>query len=424
MVSLTIKLLLVLLCNRFTVVVIADAHIKNDHALERFASESIPDIRRTMEECAAFGPVIGISLGDQLSDDISRTDDVKGLLDGLGFRYCIGNHDHISALGNTESAVRQHYLEHFGPTDYSFDMGKVHFIVMDDIQYTGVQRDGVKISYTDGFDDDQMEWLRQDIARVKKKDRKAVVLCIHAPLFGRFTHKDEVKELLEEFGEAHVLSGHQHNINNVRLSDKIWEHNIQSISGAWWYSNLSPNGSPLGYLVMQFEDGRLVNEYNKATTEDADFQMRVYSGDDIFGPDTPNPADEGIKRRDKVYSWPEQYAGCFIARIWDGTSDWEVKFVQNGVETPMKMTEVKFFDCATAAYMTDVHGAPFGGSGAYRGMVDSFWTLPAPCGDPAKEKDWEIIAIHKEPSGKDKTYRCSHLMRDYQGFAAGTHYAR
>lgn len=407
--------------DRFTLVAIADPHIKNDHALARFASESVPDVRRTMALHAAEGPVIGISLGDQLSDIMERSDDVKGLLQG--FFYCIGNHDHNNAGGKSEYAVTDYYVHHFAPRDYSFDMGKVHFIVMDDIQYTGTQKDGVKISYTCGLDDAQLEWLRQDISLVKDIRHKAVVLCIHAPLFGRFTHKDEVKELLGRFSEAHVLSGHEHNINNVWVGD-IWDHNIQSIGGAWWYSNLSPNGSPLGYIVMGFDGPAMAFEYNKATTESADFQMRVYSGDDSYGPDTPNPAEEDIKRRDKIYSWPDTLKGCFVARVWDGTRDWEVKFVQNGKETPMKMTETKFFDCATAAYMTDVHGAPFGGSGAYRPKVDSFWTIPAPCGDPSMEKDWEIVATHREPSGEVKTYRCSHLMQDFTGFATGSRYVQ
>lgn len=405
--------------NAVTVVAIADPHIKDDHALRRFSSESIPDVRMTMERHNGKGTVIGISLGDQLSDVMERSDDVKGLLPG--FFYCIGNHDHNNAGGNSEYAVTDYFVRNFAPRDYSFDVGKVHFIVMDDIRYTGTQRDGIKISYNCGLDDAQMEWLRQDVALVKDRKHKAVVFCVHAPVFGRFSHKDEVKALLGEFSEAHVLSGHEHNLNNVRY-DGILEHNIQSIGGSWWYSNLSPNGTPQGYVVMNFKGHAMAWEYNKATNESEDMQMRVYNGNDTYGPDTPNPVDEGIKRRDKVYGWPDHLKGCFVVRIWDGTSDWNVKFVQNGVETPMKMTDTKFFDCAAAAYMTAVHGAPFGGSGAYRPLVDSFWIIPAPCGDPAKEEGWEIIATHKEPSGEVRTYRCSHLMRDYAGFATGTRY--
>ena len=153
--------------------------------------------------------------------------------------------------------------------------------------------------------------------------------------------------------------------------------------------------------------------------------MRVYSGNDSYGPDTPF---SGIKseeaKRDNVYAWPEALKGHFVVRIWNGTSDWEVKFVQNGVETPMKQTEVKFFDACSAAYMVDVFGAPYGGSRIYKADVDAFWTVPAPSGDPASEKDWEIVATHHMPSGRTVTYRSRTLMRDYRGFATGTHYLR
>lgn len=76
------------------------------------------------------------------------------------------------------------------------------------------------------------------------------------------------------------------------------------------------------------------------------------------------------------------------------------------------------------AYMVDVFGGPYGGSRIYKANVDAFWTIPAPSGDPALEKDWEIVATHRMPSGRTETYRSKVLMRDYRGFATGTHYVR
>lgn len=416
--------------DRFTLIALSDAHIRDSLNVERFRSESLPDIRRTISRYAPGGPVIGIGLGDQLWDVMDKWTVIKEGFTGLKscggqtvpFFYCIGNHDHESGAGDTDYAVTEHFVRHFGPTDYSFDIGKVHFVVMDDIQHTGTQRDGIKISYTTGLNDAQMQWLREDLSLVEDKEHKAVVFCVHAPLSGRFSHKDDVKPLLEEFAEAHILSGHEHNINNMWPSKKIWEHNIQSLCGAWWYSNLSPSGCPLGYSVLTFEGSSLAEEYNKATTENRDFQMRVYSGNDSYGPDTPGY--EGEPERTNVYSWPEELKGHFVVRVWDGTREWDVKLVCGGKEYPMKQTDVKFFDAATAAYMVDVFGAPYGGSGIYKAKVDAFWTVPAPCGDPAMEKKWEVVAVHKMPSGKRITYRSKVLLRDFTGFATGTHYPR
>ncbi len=413
----------------FTLIALSDAHVRDEMNVERFRKESLPDIQRTICRHASKGPVIGIGLGDQLWDVMDRWDVVKDGLTGfrtcgktVPFFYCIGNHDHESGAGTTDYAVTEHFVRHFGPTDYSFDIGKVHFVVMDNIQHTGTQKDGVKISYTTGLNDAQMQWLREDLSLVEDKAHKAVVFCVHSALSGRFTHKDDVKPLLKEFAEAHVLSGHEHNINNMWPAPGIREHNIQALCGAWWISNLSPSGCPLGYAVLTFDGPSLAEEYNKATTESRDFQMRVYSGNDSYGPETPGYGGE--PKRTNVYSWPEELKGHFVVRVWDGTPDWEVKLVCGGKEYPMKQTEVKFFDAASAAYMVDVFGAPHGGSGIYKAKVDAFWTVEAPCGDPALEKNWEVVAVHRMPSGKKVTYRSRVLMRDYTGFATGTHYLK
>ena len=415
--------------DRFTLVAVADTHIKFDWNADRFHSECLPDLQRTFERHAKEGNVLGIALGDQISDTPETAGIVKEGYTGfrisrktVPFFYCIGNHDHLTKDGEGQYAVTEHYIRNFGPVDYSFDIGQVHFVVMDDTQYRGVQRDGIKMDYYTGITDYQLAWLREDLALVRDKGRKAIVLCIHAPLSGRFSHKDEVKALLEQFADAHVLSGHEHNINNMWPSPKIWEHNIQALCGAWWHSNLSPSGCPLGYCVLTFDGPALASEYNKATTESADFQMRVYSGNDSYNGWTAYAL--GAPKRFNTYSWPEHLKGHFVVRVWDGTPDWEVKFIQGGVERPMKQTEVKFFDAATAGYMVDMCGAPYGGSRVYKPMLDTFWTIEAPCGDPVQEKDWEVVAVHRMPSGETRTYRSKVLMRDYLGFATGTHYAR
>ena len=416
---------------RFTLVALTDAHFGHVNSIERFTSESLPDIQRTIDLHAGDGPVLGVALGDQLSDKMEDAPYVKPLYTSLTASgrtlpmfYVIGNHDHNNAGGKSEYAVTEHFVRHFAPTDYSFDMGKVHVVVMDDILYKGTQRDGVKIAYDCGVSDAQLAWLRQDLALVKDRKDRAVVLCIHAPMFGRFRHKDEVKALLGEFREAVVLSGHEHNINNIRHGETIREYNLQSIGGAWWFSNLSPSGCPVGYGVFTFNGSRLWESYNKVTTEERDFQLRVYDGNDSYDGNCLFSGLKGAPKRTNVYGWPDAYKGCFVARVWDATPDWEVKFVQHGVETPMLQIQEKYFDAASAAFMVDVHGAPFGGSGVYKSKQDTFWIIEAPSGDPAAEKDWEIVASRRMPSGRVESYRCSILMRDFRGFDTGTHYLR
>lgn len=416
---------------RFSLVALADIHVVKPADMKRFDRESVPDIQKTIDGLRKDGPVIGVALGDQVTDTPSYTAPVQKRLasfrtgrERVPFFLCIGNHDHFNADGRSELAVTERFVRESAPRDYSFNMGGVHFVVLDNVQYKGSQKDITKIAYTDGLTDSQIEWLRQDLSYVADKDSRAVVLCMHSPLFGRFANKNGLKALLGGFREVHILSGHSHNINNVWHSDTIWEHNVQSLCGSWWYSNVSPNGSPNGYAVLSFEDGVLSEEYNKATGEGADLQMRVYDGNDSYDEHTPYSGLKGPSKMPRTYGWPEELKGCFVVRVWDGTRGWDVKFVQGGKEVPMKQTEFKFPDACTYAYMVNVHGAPCGGRGIYRDKLDAFWIFEAPCGDPALEKDWEIVATHHMPSGRNVEYRTSVLTRDYRGFRTGSHYKR
>ena len=48
-----------------------------------------------------------------------------------------------------------------------------------------------------------------------------------------------------------------------------------------------------------------------------------------------------------------------------------------------------------------------------------YWTLPAPSGNPAKEKVWEIRATYTVPtSGKVNVYTVNSLQTDFTGFPA------
>lgn len=58
--------------DKFTLIAVSDAHVRDSMNVDRFFSESIPDIRRTIKRHRRDGQVIGISLGDQLWDVMDR----------------------------------------------------------------------------------------------------------------------------------------------------------------------------------------------------------------------------------------------------------------------------------------------------------------------------------------------------------------
>ncbi|MBR3076172.1 MAG: hypothetical protein IKH11_10535, partial [Bacteroidales bacterium] len=63
--------------NEFTLIAVSDAHVRDSMNVDRFFSESIPDIQRTIKRHRRDGQVIGISLGDQLWDVMDRAPVIK-----------------------------------------------------------------------------------------------------------------------------------------------------------------------------------------------------------------------------------------------------------------------------------------------------------------------------------------------------------
>ncbi len=411
----------------FSLITVADAHVQTEDQLEMFKNGPFADIQKTVKKLESSGPVIGIALGDQLSNDISVSAAVREVYTGvklssgvMPFFYVIGNHDHEPVAGGTDDQSTDSFLHNFGPTDYSFDIGNAHIVVMDDIQFNGSTEGGSSgehIKYSEGINGEQLHWLKEDMALVKDKANKVVLFCTHAPIYNPIMNVGEVKSMLNDFNEAHVFSGHLHNLTNYShrayksLNGKpIFEHNMQSLSGQIWIADVSANGSPAGYGVYTFSGSSLSWEYNKTWKENENFQIRVYSGNDDYS----------------GYSWDSEYRGKFLARVWDGDDPetaagdetWTLNFIHNGESVPMTRLKKAIIDqCADSYYVETLHSR----FGNWSKTSYTWWVIDAPGGDPAAVKNWKITATHKLP-GKEKTYTESILSRDYTGYGVGTRF--
>ena len=128
----------------FTLVVMADPQCMFNSDVERFRTETVPDVGKVAANAiAGTGKrVYGIGLGDIVYDNLTIWEPMSKLfraipLEGGGTLpvYNIpGNHDHCNKVDNEYDAVAN-YIHYFGPTDYSFDRGKLHFICMDNITF-------------------------------------------------------------------------------------------------------------------------------------------------------------------------------------------------------------------------------------------------------------------------------------------------
>lgn len=129
----------------------------------------LDSVRRAADDMrltAADGvPTLGVVCGDIIGDIDRRPplfEPVSEALaaSGVAFFYVAGNHDMDLGVRTSDRAKRS-FKEHFGPTYYAFDRGRVHYVVLDDCFYIG--RSYLYVGY---LDERQLRWLEQDLATV------------------------------------------------------------------------------------------------------------------------------------------------------------------------------------------------------------------------------------------------------------------
>ena len=237
--------------------------------VERFATETMVDIRRTIRSLPQGTPVYGLSMGDAVqyyggyNPLLERQ--IREVLGSSEMRLfsVIGNHDQD---GNPEYLHK--WEEDWGPTDYSFDRGNEHYVCFNNVHFYGKYPS----YYSPGeLSDRQMEWLRQDLSLTPKS--KKVILCYHIPLtFGNNPfHKAQplniasekghysssrlsaLLSMLVEFkGGYELFCGHTHFAINHEINHDghhIIEHCHAAACGNIWQSNINICGTPNGYYV-------------------------------------------------------------------------------------------------------------------------------------------------------------------------------
>ena len=327
--------------------------------VERFATETMTDIRRTIRALPSGTPVYGLSMGD----DVQYYGGYNPMLERQ-IREALGDSEMrlFSVIGNHDQDGKAEYLakweENWGPTDYSFDRGEEHYVCFNDVHFTGKG----SAYYSPGeLSTKQMEWLRQDLALTPKS--KKVILCYHIPLtFGNspFSHArplnieseaghysssvlSSLLSMLGEFeGGYELFCGHTHFALNHEIEydgRHVMEHCHAAACGNIWQSNVNICGTPNGYYVYTFDDRHLSNCYYKGTFWDAHRQMTLFSADTDFG--------------------GEQYAadwhlptgrGIIIANVFNADSRWRITAEEDGTEYPMHRISSLGQDAFAAGY--------------------------------------------------------------------------
>ena len=287
----------------------ADSHLARRNSDRAYFKKGF--IANLKDEAIQAGdtPIYSVLLGD-LTWDVFWTQDNYNLRDFMAdmksWQYpvplwpVIGNHDHDPSIPEGEETDFESaglWREAVCPNYYSFNLGKVHYVVLDDIEYLNEYEEGYPYSegvagnrnYRGVISAEQVSWLRRDLELVAKTT--PVVVCMHIPAwsvtssFGYYARLDNTYwlcSLLDKFDQAHIVSGHTHGNYTVHPNSfpRVTEHNLAALCGTlWWTScltgkNVCHDGSSAGYSLWTV-DGKALNWKLKPVGNGND-QMRLY----------------------------------------------------------------------------------------------------------------------------------------------------
>ncbi len=294
------------------IIVIADPQISD--------RDELPELKLHAKDIADYvsgigdDETFGICLGDIVGWDHSIYPEYNKIMQGTGieFRNVIGNHDMTNYGRSYETSLRN-YEQMYGPCWYSFNVGKVHYVVLNDNFFIGT--DWYYIGYVD---ERQLQWLEKDLSYVPKNHK--VVLSLHIPttlsdedrksfnyemISELVSNKKAIYEMLKPY-DAIILSGHMHTANTQNISKKLTEINVTGLSGAWWCGPVCVDGSPAGYKVIEVRGDKMEWIY-KGSGHSLDYQFKLYVGH-------------------------EAYPGQIVANVWDYDTLWRVEYFEDGVK--------------------------------------------------------------------------------------------
>ncbi|SHF98607.1 3',5'-cyclic AMP phosphodiesterase CpdA [Mariniphaga anaerophila] len=293
-------------------VVWADPQIKHIKEVEP-AKGVVNDLKTLLEQYKNV-PFHGMGGGDIVGDNPSLYDSTKNMLSVLNipFYQSPGNHD-LHYNNRSNDLAPEVYQNHFGPDYYSFNRGKIHYVVLNDVFYLG--RDYFYIGY---ITEQQLSWLEKDLSVVAPGT--TVVVALHIPtalneedlkhfayseIARSVSNKQALYKILEPY-TTHIVSGHMHVSSNIVISPKIFEHNVSSVCGAWWQGPYAEDGTPNGYAVFE-ANGSELTWYFKSAGHDKNYQFRAY--------------DVGENPEQKEY---------ITANVWNWDPAWQVFWYENG----------------------------------------------------------------------------------------------
>ena len=292
---------------------------------------------------------------------------VNSQIKNLQIFHTMGNHDNdFQTRSDYDAAVK--YVDQICPTYYSFNIGKVHYVVMDDIDCSSYDGSTSR-NYVKSLSAEQLDWLAKDLSYVAKTT--PVVVAMHAQVFypttsGFKIDHDQVNtlrlfDILDGY-TVRFVTGHTHKLFNVTPDAPIVdghnfrEYNSGSVCASWWWSgNLTPgihigtDGTPGGYGIWDVTGTDFQCLY-KSTGWPEEYQFRSYDLNNVHFsmadvPLMPSDISASVKNAYMQYvnASPQNNDNEVLINIWNWNSDWTLSVVDENRKT-LPYTEVWAYD--------------------------------------------------------------------------------
>lgn len=281
--------------NRYSVFIFADPQPRGRTAgYDKIAYHSLDccdDMYLDMKEYAATRksyPVYGIGLGDIVHRDLSLLPQYRNGMAATGVTTynVIGNHDQGNKTNLSDPEASRPYEEIMGPTNYSFNLGNMHYLMLDNMM---VQANKPADECATGLTDDIWKWVQNDLKHVPLGT--PLMVCAHSPMMRTESgsnrsgsHLGELRNLLSKYKKAYVWAGHTHtSFNYVDKDNPVIEtHTVSRVTGALWTNEyLGANGTPRGYIVFDYDNGDVSWKFKPLYYQKGSY-VGNYTGGDQF----------------------------------------------------------------------------------------------------------------------------------------------
>ncbi|MFD0763274.1 calcineurin-like phosphoesterase C-terminal domain-containing protein [Mucilaginibacter lutimaris] len=298
----------------------ADPQVKNKKDVKQMMDTSVPDTIETIKSLGKDALIHGICVGDIVWDNHELYPDYNAAVAQMGipFFQALGNHDMDYRMGGDETSDVT-FKKVYGPTYYSFNRGKAHYVVMDDVRYLGTERE-----YDGYITEDQLAWLAKDLQYVDKS--QLLIINLHIPVYNQVKNNQDFYALLKGFKNVHIMSGHTH-YNDNNLGNGVYEHNHGTVCGGWWTGPICGDGTPRGYAVYEV-NGTELKWYYKSTGLPKENQLSLY-----------------------VEKLTDQMR--LMANVWNYDPQWKVEYLLDGKPMGALPRETGFDPLSVTLYKGD-----------------------------------------------------------------------